>query len=440
MSVDMIAATPVPASVAGAGRHGKAADAEGETPGFDKMLGEAAGKHHPHARKAAADPKGAGADEAAVAGEQELHVAGEHKHWRLFDALKAAKTGDDEGTDEPAEGDGLVSKAEHAKPAAAQGQAVVAVVQVHQLSMQHPHPSDAGDDETPGEQAGAEAEAIDASAQRGERQRAEPMTTRHANPTQAHAERSAGNAVSAQPPLDRAAADAVPQKDGAQVAAGQQADVQRPEPKAMPAKASSKEAAPEPAAAKVTVISTQVAPAPAIASQPAALSATSADLVAKLDASDALPRHLEAAATLEPADHAAGRPVTMLKIQLNPADLGTVTAKLTGAGEHLAVEVQVDNHEARHRLQSDSDQIVKALRGLGYDIDRITVQQAPHSSAMTAGGDSRGGASFTAPDQRSAGERQGQSFRQDTGQRQNETHSAAPTGGDRGDSGGGVVI
>ena len=85
------------------------------------------------------------------------------------------------------------------------------------------------------------------------------------------------------------------------------------------------------------------------------------------------------------------------------------------------------------------DQIVKALRGLGYDIDRITVQQAPHSSAMAAGGEGRGG-SFAAPDQRSAGERQGQSFRQDTGQRQNETRSAAALGGDLGDSGGGVVI
>ncbi|WP_295807360.1 flagellar hook-length control protein FliK [uncultured Nitratireductor sp.] len=90
----------------------------------------------------------------------------------------------------------------------------------------------------------------------------------------------------------------------------------------------------------------------------------------------------------------AGRMVQTLKIQLQPAELGMVTARLRIVADQLTVDLQVENAEARQRLSTDSDSIVKALRSLGYEIDRVNVQQsAPGGQSNTAtGGSGRDGA------------------------------------------------
>src|SRR5262249_20522446 len=61
-----------------------------------------------------------------------------------------------------------------------------------------------------------------------------------------------------------------------------------------------------------------------------------------------------------------------------------VTANLKASGEHLSVELQVDNNDAYHRLSADSDAIVKSLRSLGYDIDRVSIQQPQAATASVA--------------------------------------------------------
>ena len=64
-----------------------------------------------------------------------------------------------------------------------------------------------------------------------------------------------------------------------------------------------------------------------------------------------------------------------------------VTASLRFAGEQLSIELQVENSEAHQRLSADSETIVKSLRGLGYEIDRVTIlQSSVASSASTARG------------------------------------------------------
>ncbi|WP_404934566.1 flagellar hook-length control protein FliK [Nitratireductor sp. L15S-10] len=102
----------------------------------------------------------------------------------------------------------------------------------------------------------------------------------------------------------------------------------------------------------------------------------------------------------------AGKMVQTLKIQLQPAELGTVTAKLRLVGEQLMVDLQVESTEARHRLSTDSESIVKALRSLGYDIDRVTVQQStPGGQSNTAtGGNTRDGAFQSMSDSRGEGD------------------------------------
>lgn len=62
-------------------------------------------------------------------------------------------------------------------------------------------------------------------------------------------------------------------------------------------------------------------------------------------------------------------------IQLHPSELGMVTASLKFAREQLTIEIQVENAEAYRALSKDSESLVKALRGLGYEIDRVTVLQ-----------------------------------------------------------------
>ena len=192
--------------------------------------------------------------------------------------------------------------------------------------------------------------------------------------------------------------------------------------------------------AKITVISSQVSPAPAPVSA-SGLSLTGAAFVDTLKSEGALPQHLAAARELpEGLQASSSRPVTTLKLQLHPAELGSVTVKLTGSGEQLAIEVQVENSEARHRLSTDSEAIVKALRGMGFDIDRITVQQAPSSSSTPGGGTNRENG-FSAQEGRS-GERQDQSARQESEQRHDQDSRGNSVDiGDRGEaSGGGVYI
>jgi len=74
-----------------------------------------------------------------------------------------------------------------------------------------------------------------------------------------------------------------------------------------------------------------------------------------------------------------------LKLQLHPAELGMVTANLRFSGEHLTVELRVENGEAYRRLSADSETIVKSLRSMGLNIDQVTIQQ-PQSSATAQGG------------------------------------------------------
>ncbi|TPL50092.1 flagellar hook-length control protein FliK [Mesorhizobium sp. B2-4-4] len=65
----------------------------------------------------------------------------------------------------------------------------------------------------------------------------------------------------------------------------------------------------------------------------------------------------------------------VLKIELHPAELGMVTANLRLSGEQLSIELKPQTHDAYHRLSSDSDAIVKSLRGLGFEVDKVTILQ-----------------------------------------------------------------
>lgn len=138
------------------------------------------------------------------------------------------------------------------------------------------------------------------------------------------------------------------------------------------------DAAPDRAAPKVTVVSQQTTIAPALQSQ------TSAALVESLATDTPFAEAVDRAALAMRHAETAPAPTHSLKLQLHPAELGMVTASLRLSGGQLAVELQVDNADAYHRLTTDGDAIVKALQGLGYEIDRVTVLQPQVATTATA--------------------------------------------------------
>lgn len=149
------------------------------------------------------------------------------------------------------------------------------------------------------------------------------------------------------------------------------------------------------AGAKVNVIGGQSVPAP-VAPQPGA---TATSLVAALDADSSF-----RAAAADPASAPqtgdgprANGVVHTLKIQLHPAELGMVAARLRIVGEQLSVELQVDSNDARNRLAADSDAMTRALRASGYEVDKVTVMQSTTGGGTATGsGAGREGAFQTA--------------------------------------------
>lgn len=166
-----------------------------------------------------------------------------------------------------------------------------------------------------------------------------------------------------------------------------------------PARTAARQVDHAPQTARVNVISEQAMPAPAAGSA----SATATTLA--MDIASAAPRHtaaatavqqLQASATNTPAAHS-------LKIQLRPVELGMVTANLHLAGTQLTVEIEVESAEAYHRLSADREAITSALKGLGFDVDHVTIQAPPSNPATNARADG-------SPPQTGPGGREQQAF------------------------------
>lgn len=221
----------------------------------------------------------------------------------------------------------------------------------------------------------------DAPALREERRR-EPATGREpprAEPAQpaVPAARTAAGVQQAQP-----ATPAIPAID-----ADRQSS--QPEPAAAAVRTTVDETAQDDAPApRVTIVASQTVAAPAaVLPSPARqlASAMAADLAPASEAGETLSRTLD-----QPAPRAA--PVHSLTIQLQPAELGRVTARMTLADGQLAVAVVVETEEARSRIARDTDMIAGALRQAGYDVDRIVVQHVqPSAQTAQQGGSDRAG-------------------------------------------------
>ena len=92
---------------------------------------------------------------------------------------------------------------------------------------------------------------------------------------------------------------------------------------------------------------------------------------------------------------AIAAPMNTLKIQMNPQDLGTVTATLRLKGDELTVHLNVESGEAFRQLSLDKDGLVQSLKSQGYSVDQVSIQltvpTADRTVAQTSAGQQSGG-------------------------------------------------
>ena len=81
-----------------------------------------------------------------------------------------------------------------------------------------------------------------------------------------------------------------------------------------------------------------------------------------------------------------GKVVNTLKIQLNPDNLGNVTATMRLSGDQLSVDLKVQTGEAYRQLHADQSHMVDALRAQGYQVDNITVTMASNADQQADSG------------------------------------------------------
>lgn len=184
---------------------------------------------------------------------------------------------------------------------------------------------------------------------------------------------------------------------------------------ARPAPVESHTRAPDPVASRVNVLGFSSAVAPSSTPLPP-LSNTASGVVSAMT-SDPTWR----AAAVEEAVATANRGtlssagVNTLKIQLHPIELGVVTARLSTAGNQLSVEIQVESREALNKLSTETDAILKSLRAVGYDVEKISIQQSAPTS----------------PSAQPSATGRDQSFANEQSQRQNDTKGQGNSQGGR---------
>ncbi|MGO8657576.1 flagellar hook-length control protein FliK, partial [Rhizobium ruizarguesonis] len=63
--------------------------------------------------------------------------------------------------------------------------------------------------------------------------------------------------------------------------------------------------------------------------------------------------------------------------QMNPLDLGLVTATMRLSGDALNVDLKVETGAAYRQMKEDHGKILEALRSQGYAVENVTISMAP---------------------------------------------------------------
>ncbi|TBD36315.1 flagellar hook-length control protein FliK [Rhizobium ruizarguesonis] len=105
----------------------------------------------------------------------------------------------------------------------------------------------------------------------------------------------------------------------------------------------------------------------------------SAAVAAALSGDSEWARAMEPSSALSNAAEwtSTGKVVNTLKIQMNPLDLGLVTATMRLSGDALTVDLKVETGAAYRQMKEDHGKILEALRSQGYAVENVTISMAP---------------------------------------------------------------
>jgi chemotaxis protein MotD len=105
----------------------------------------------------------------------------------------------------------------------------------------------------------------------------------------------------------------------------------------------------------------------------------SAAVTAALSGDSEWARAMEPSSALSNAAEwtSTGKVVNTLKIQMNPLDLGLVTATMRLSGDALNVDLKVETGAAYRQMKEDHGKILEALRSQGYAVENVTISMAP---------------------------------------------------------------
>jgi chemotaxis protein MotD len=105
-------------------------------------------------------------------------------------------------------------------------------------------------------------------------------------------------------------------------------------------------------------------------------------IIAALQSSDAPTAPQDAALRRDVAADPA--PVRILHIQLQPAELGLLTIKLSLRDGGLDIQVEAAEHRTARLLEADRDRLSGLLRSAGYAVDGLSVQVTPSDKSGQA--------------------------------------------------------
>ena len=84
-------------------------------------------------------------------------------------------------------------------------------------------------------------------------------------------------------------------------------------------------------------------------------------------------------------------PVKVLTIQLHPADLGTVTVRMTLKADAMDVQVETGRRATARLIDADRDALAGLLRSAGYHVEALTVRAVEQPSVASAPGGPQSG-------------------------------------------------
>src|SRR5581483_9007207 len=84
--------------------------------------------------------------------------------------------------------------------------------------------------------------------------------------------------------------------------------------------------------------------------------------------------------------------VKVLHLELQPADLGTITVRMSLKQDALDIRLEASRHDTAVALQNDQDGLAKLLASAGYRIDGVTIAASAANAAQAS--DSRAPGSF----------------------------------------------